>query len=63
MKFYLKAARVKKFFSRDREDNNAHVGKNQKRRNDGKCWISITFPFVIGFSIYSYLTSCFVLIV
>ena len=58
-----KSCSSKEAFSGDREENNAHVERNQKRRNDGKCWIFMTFPFIIGFPIYSYLTSCFVLIV
>lgn len=57
-RLHLRAVRARKLFLVT-TDNNAHVGKNQKRRNDGKCW---NFSFVIDFSIHSYLVLYFVLI-
>ena len=44
-----KSCSTKEAFSGDREDNNAHVERNQKWRNDGKCWIFMNFLLLLVF--------------
>lgn len=58
---HIRAVRAMKLFLVT-TDNNAHVGKNQKEGTMVSVRIFMNFPFVIDFSIHSYLVLYFVLI-